>query len=80
MFYALYSLGVIPNTKGAYSTLSEFTADARRNRVLPIACFADNSRGVIQDFDDNDITLDDYVDGRLSIGLRTPKQNTQTHS
>lgn len=61
MFYALVSLEVIPNSQSYYKTLSEFTARARRGGILPIDCFADNSRGIIQDFDDRYQTLDQYI-------------------
>jgi hypothetical protein len=67
MFYALYSKEVIPNAQGYYQTLSEFTAICRRDGTLPINCFADNSRGIIRDFNDNYITLDQYVDEAINL-------------
>src|SRR5207253_9835755 len=62
MFYALYSLGIIPNTKSAYTTLSRITARAREEGQLPIDCFADQSRQVIRRFDDEYESPEDYIE------------------
>jgi hypothetical protein len=62
MFYALYSLGIIPNTKSAYQSLSRITARAREGGQLPIDCFADQSRQIIQDFNDGYESPEDYVE------------------
>ena len=48
VFYALVSLGVISNIQSQYQYLSHFTARARENGQLPIDCFADQSRRIIQ--------------------------------
>jgi hypothetical protein len=61
VFYALYSLKIIPNTKSAYQSLSRITARAREADQLPIDCFSDQSRQVIQDFDDVYRSPEDYV-------------------
>ena len=66
MFYALVSLRVIPNVQAQYQYLSHFTARARENGQLPINCFADQSRRVIQDFDDTYETMEDYIDRGIS--------------
>jgi hypothetical protein len=52
MFYALVSRGVIPNSQEKYQYLSHFTARAREGGELPMNCFADQSRRIIQDFSD----------------------------
>lgn len=52
MFYALVSLRVIPNLQPQYQYLSHFTARARENGELPMDCFADQSRRIVQDFND----------------------------
>ena len=62
MFYALYSLRIIPNTKSAYQSLSRITARAREDGQLPIDCFADQSRQIIQDFNDLYESPEDYVE------------------
>jgi hypothetical protein len=62
MFYALVSRGVIPNDQKKYQYLSEFTARARENGELPIACFADQSRRVVQDFNDIYQSPENYID------------------
>ena len=50
MHYRLYSLKVIPNTRSSYVSLSDNTARARESGILPIDCFADDTRQVIGDF------------------------------
>jgi hypothetical protein len=62
MFYALVSLGVMPNNQAKYQYLSEFTARARENGELPIDCFADRSRRVVQDFNDIYQSPGQYID------------------
>lgn len=87
MFYALVSLEVIPNSQSYYKTLSEFTARARRGGILPIDCFADNSRGVVQDFDDRYQTLDQYIskginylkNAQVSYLVTIPRWTNQPH-
>lgn len=51
MHYRLYSLQTIPNTKSAYTTLSDRTARAREDGRLPIDCFADDTRYIVGEFD-----------------------------
>lgn len=65
-FYALYSLGIIPNTKSAYQSLSRITAREREDGQLPVDCFADQSRQVIQDFDDVYESPEDYIERAIS--------------
>lgn len=62
MFYALVSRGVIPNDQKKYQYLSEFTARARENGEVPINCFADQSRRVVQDFNDTYQSPEQYLD------------------
>src|SRR5215207_11253162 len=62
MYYTLVDLGVIPKTDAAYHALSDHTARWREDGTLPIDCFADRTRRVIKDFDDDYETIDDYVD------------------
>jgi hypothetical protein len=62
MFYALVSRGVIPNDQEKYQYLSHFTARAREGDELPINCFADQSRMVIQDFNDIYQSPEQYVE------------------
>lgn len=52
MFYALFSLHVIPNTENYYKSLSKYTARWRESGELYIDCFIDQSRHVVEDFDD----------------------------
>lgn len=66
MFYALVSLQVIPNVESYYKTLSNYTARARENNELPINCFSDQSRHIIQDFDDEYVTIEDYIQRGIS--------------
>jgi hypothetical protein len=52
MFYDLFSLNIFPNTQNYYKSLSSHTTEWRENGLLPIDCFVDQSRHVIEDFDD----------------------------
>lgn len=74
MFYTLVELGVIPKTEAAYHALSNHTARWREDGTLPIDCFADRTRGVIKDFNDNFITIEDYADKAFSY-LKNAHQN-----
>lgn len=62
MFYALVSLQVLHNLQLQYQYLSHFTARAREKGELPISCFADQSRRIIEDFDDRNETLNEYIE------------------
>jgi len=66
MFYALVSLGVISNNQTQYQYLSHFTARAREGGQLPIDCFADQTRKVIQDFSDVYVSPDQYIKRGIS--------------
>ena len=74
MFYRLYSLGLVPNTKQAYKNLSAYTVEARWRSVfpkkwyvsLPIDCFADNSREVIGDINEVYLTPQALIDSRIN--------------
>jgi hypothetical protein len=74
MFYTLVELGIIPKTEAAYHALSNHTARWREDGTLPIDCFADHTRGVIKDFNDNFITIEDYADKAFSY-LKNTHQN-----
>jgi hypothetical protein len=62
MLYTLVELGVIPKTEAAYHALSNHTARWREDGTLPIDCFADHTRDVIKDFDDDYESIEDYID------------------
>ena len=66
MFYALVSLQVINNLQPQYQYLSHFTARAREKGELPIDCFADQSRRIIEEFDDRNETLNNYIERGLN--------------
>lgn len=62
MYYTLANLGVIPLTQAAYRALSDHTSRWRESDIIPIDCFEDHVRDVIQDFNDTFETLDKYID------------------
>ena len=66
MFYALVSLQVINNLQPQYQYLSHFTARAREKGELPIDCFADQSRRIVEEFDDRNETLNNYIERGLN--------------
>lgn len=65
MFYRLYSRGVIPNTPSAYDRLSKTTGNARVEGELDMDCFVDNSRQVIEDFNETYWTPQELIDARI---------------
>lgn len=44
MFYRLYSLGIIPNTKYSYHRLGKFLVDARKDGIIPWDAFSDGAK------------------------------------
>jgi hypothetical protein len=62
MFYALFSLNIFPNTQNYYKSLSSHTTEWRESGLLPLDCFVDQSRHVIEDFDDVYETPQEYID------------------
>jgi hypothetical protein len=70
MFYTLVDLRIIPKT--AYHALSEHTSRWRESGILPIDCFADHIRNVIQDFDDDYETIEEFIE-RVIDYLRNTK-------
>lgn len=61
MFYALVSIGLIPNTKSYYVSLSSHTVTWRENGMLPIDCFLDETRRVVE-IDDIYESPEEYVE------------------
>src|SRR5829696_8321642 len=61
MFYALVSLNVIPNTQNQYQYLSKFTTNARMSEELPIDCFGDQSRSIIENFNDEFMEPKEFI-------------------
>jgi hypothetical protein len=87
MFYALVSLLIIPNTQSKYQYLSKITSDARMKGELPIDCFADQSRSIIEDFNDEYLEPKEYIKMYLdhlknisnNYPLHIPKWHNQPH-
>jgi hypothetical protein len=73
MFYALVSLLIIPNTQSKYQYLSKITSEARMKGELPIDCFADQSRSIIEDFNDEYIDPNKYIERKLAYIENFPK-------
>jgi hypothetical protein len=61
MFYALVSLNIIPNIQSQYQYLSKFTANARMTGELPIDCFGDQSRSILEEFNDDFLEPKEYL-------------------
>ena len=66
IFYRLYTKGLIPNTRSSYSSLDRATVQARKDHRLPVDCFTDNSRKVIEDFNEIYYSPSEYIDGYLT--------------
>jgi hypothetical protein len=62
MYYTLVDLGVIPKTEAAYHALSSHTSRWRETGILPIDCFADHTRDIIQDFEDDFESIEEFIE------------------
>ena len=62
---------IIINPLSSYTTTWREEVDKNRNEILPLNCFVDDSRYVIEDFDDEYETPQEYVD-RLTKDLESP--------
>jgi hypothetical protein len=67
IFYRLVSVEVIPNTNQAYKQLSSACVEARKDGRLPWDCIADESRVVLEDFNEDYKTPEQHV--QLYINL-----------
>jgi hypothetical protein len=67
MFYRLYTKGLIPNTSTSYTSLDRATVKARWSGQLPINCFTDNSRKVLNKFNEEYVSPEELIDNRLLI-------------
>ena len=67
MFYRLYTKKLIPNTSRSYSSLDRATVKARWSGQLPINCFTDNSRKVLNKFNEDYFSPEEIIDNRLKI-------------
>jgi hypothetical protein len=85
MFYTLIEIGVIRKDQRIYKALSNHTARWREVGTLRIDCFADHSRGVVKDFNDNYVSIERYIDlGIIHIenarhGYRIPRWYKQPY-
>lgn len=67
MFYRLYTKGLIPNTSASYISLDRATVKARWSGKLPINCFTDNSRKVLNKFNEDYFSPKEFIDNRIKI-------------
>jgi hypothetical protein len=72
MFYSLVVLRVLPNTQKIYRAYDNQLSRWREKGTIPIDSFDDDIRNVIQDFDDEYLTVEEHID----IGLNYLR-NTQ---
>src|SRR5690242_6235462 len=73
LFYRLVSKGLLPNTRPAYSALSHYTAQARREGAFP--CLIDRTRTIHRDQTFSDLT--DARDWLASIYRRDRTEGQQ---
>lgn len=74
IFYRLHSKGLIPNTKSSYTSLDKATVEAREDGILPMDCFADNSRHVVGDFNEVYYEPNEFIDQHLNYIKNLPKE------
>ena len=65
MFYRLASKSIIPNTKAGYRSLLHYCTKARWKGDLAMNCFADESRTLIQDYNDQFFTPEQLIEGHF---------------
>ena len=65
MFYRLFSHEIIPNTPNTYDRLSKTTVEARMEGLLDLDCFTDNSRQVIDGFNEEYWTPEQLIEARI---------------
>jgi hypothetical protein len=73
IYYRLYSRGLFPNTPSCYNSLDRATVEARWDGRLPINCFADNARQVIDDFNEKYETIDEYLQRPIDFIINAPQ-------
>lgn len=65
MFYRLYSLGIIPNTKGSYQKLGKLLVEARKSGKISWESFADGAhREVLGEYEKAEEYLDPIQDAK----------------
>ncbi len=78
IFYRLHSKGLISNTTSSYSSLDRATVHAREDDILPMDCFADNSRHVIGDFNEIFYEPNEFIDRYLNHIKIIPEEYPNT--
>lgn len=61
MYYTLVDLGVLPKTEAKYGNLNKASVRWRENKLIPIDSFADHTRSIVKNFDDDYVSQEDYV-------------------
>lgn len=61
MYYSLVDLGILAKTEANYSALNKAAVRWREHGLVPISCFADNTRRIVKDFDDEFESPEDYI-------------------
>src|SRR5215208_4766574 len=74
IFYRLHSKGLIPNDTSSYTSLDRATVHAREDDILPMDCFADNSRRVVGDFNEVYYEPNEFIDLYLNYIKNLPEE------
>ncbi len=72
MFYILVESKVIPKDQKLYSGLVRALSHARKIKTIKRDAFSDNTRQIIQDFDDRYFTVDEMIDNGLKFLKNIP--------
>ena len=63
--YHLEMIGIIEKTDKVFRNVGTALASARRKGIIPMGAFADNLRHIIKNFNDEERSLEDYINNGI---------------
>jgi hypothetical protein len=61
MYYTLVDLGMLAKTEANYGALNKAVVRWREKGLVTINCFADNTRRIVKEFDDEYESPENYI-------------------
>jgi hypothetical protein len=74
MYYTLVDLGILPKTEANYSALNKASVRWREHHLIDFDSFADHTRSIVKNFDDEYESHEDYVNWGINY-LKYAKLN-----
>jgi hypothetical protein len=65
MYYTLVDLGILPKTEANYRALNKASVRWRESGLIPIDSFADHTRAIVKNFDDEYKTPKEFISARI---------------